>query len=276
MKPASIHEILPMKLSRSLLLFIGLVVSTSSLHAATSLILSNQPGWNGFFVQAEVKAGFRRAGALAGPSISGTNAGSVGIFPDVHAPGDTISVNATATQLPDSGAAKDQAFGKINFTYIVGNATTADSFSFTIDTTTSARTAMMNLGAGAEAVDSFVEIRLLIQCYGPVTGGMLTLPGLPFLTAPSTTSEYMDAQLSGAVSAGMLPGDPAFDLPLELGGLQGIQYNFTYIVSTPFGEDPIITYSMTGGSAFAIVPEPTGIALMAFMATGILLLRRRV
>ncbi len=276
MKPAPIHEISPMKLSRSLLLFIGLVISTANLHAATSLILSNQPGWNGFFIQAEVKAGFRRAGEVAGPSSSVTNAGSAGIYQDVHAPGDTISVNATATRLPTSGDAKDEAFGKINFTYIVGNATTADSFSITLDTRTSARNAMMNLGAGLEAVDSFVEIRLLIQCYGPLTAGMLTLPGLPSLTAPAPTSEYMDAIITGPLAGYMLPGDPSLDLPLDLGPLERMQYNLTYIVSTPYGEDPTITYSLTGGSAFVPVPEPTGSALMAFVATGILLRLRRV
>ena len=96
------------------------------------------------------------------------------------------------------------------------------------------------------------------------------------LTAPAPTSEYMDAIITGPLAGYMLPGDPSLDLPLDLGPLERMQYNLTYIVTTPYGEDPIITYSLTGGSAFATIPEPTGSALMAFMATGILLRRRRV
>ena len=262
-----------MKTCFAAFLFLGLVSSAMPALGASSLILSDQPGWNGFAIQTKVQAGFHRAGDALGPSRASTDVDNDFVNPFSVSPGDFIVSSASVSGVPlDAGAFKDAAEGFVSFQYNVGSSTTLDSFSFFFNTKTSATAAQIDFGGGLENVDAFAQIDITLTIFGPVTGAILTLPSLPSLTASAPTTESMLALVNGPIVGFMLPGDPALDFPVDLTGIQFFEYHFSYTVTTPFGADPITSYNITGGGA-GVVPEP-GVSLLAALS-GLVLLRRR-
>ncbi len=248
--------------------------------SAASLILASEGGWNGFFLQADIRAGYRQAGG--GAEVAKTDSGFLLVAPDIHPAGTTLTMVSSVsglnplsgTKAPDSGSAKDISTGMLNVTFTIGTALTDDSFTFDLTSTTSAETAMVDFGAGLEAADAFFEATIRLQSYSPahIPGAVLKLPDMPALTDPST--ESMIATFSTFVGGSplggyLLPGDPGFVLPIELDGAESLEYLLTYSVVTPFGSDPTFGYSLTGGSA---VPEPS---LLPLLGLALLLHRRR-
>lgn len=274
-----------MKNRRFPLLFASFLAAAGPTHAA-SLILASQGGWNGFAIEADIKAGFRQAGGTPGiaKEVSSGDGGFLLIAPDIHPPGTTLNLTSTTTGssplsssiTPDTGMGKDIASGTLGVTFTIGTATTDDSFSFLIDSTTSAETAMVDFGAGLEPVDSFFEVSLKLSSFAPATipGALIQLPALPTLTAPTPSVESMNSLISsylgGAPVVGFQsPGDPGLSFPLELNGLESFEYELIYSIVTPFGSDPTVSYAIQGGSS---VPEPETLPLAGL---AILILRRR-
>lgn len=85
----------------------------------------------------------------------------------------------------------------------MGSATIPDSFSFNIDSSTSAMNALHNFGAGPVPADAFVELEITLTTAAPITGANLRLTGLPSLSTPNpgeprdTLSLPIDLQSSG-------------------------------------------------------------------------------
>ena len=219
--------------------------------AGSSLVLSDQPGWNGWTVEATVKAGFREhggAGEAATPPVTQhLNVTPFGVAP--HAVF-TLPV-ASALMTPALGEAKDKAEGSLSFTYTVGTSGTQDAFAFVIDSNTSAVNAKHDFGAGLVPADAFFEGELKLRTFAPLTSAAsIRLPDLRPLTSPAT--ETMTAQyhlLPFVLSGFMLPGDAGYTLPLALAPGQSFEYTLNYAVVTPYGEDPHLIYSLNG-SAF--------------------------
>ncbi len=227
--------------------------------AAPSLLLSPQPGWNGWTVEATVKAGFREHGGGAGED-AGTDTKFLSIAPFSVAPGAVLTMPAASvSRLPAEGAAKDKAQGSLGFTYNVGTAATPDAFSFTIDSTTSAMTAKHNFGAGLVPADAFFECELTLRTFAPLAAdSFITIPAMPALISPLT--ETMGATVIAPVAGFRLPGMPAVDYPITLAAGQSFTYTLNYSIVTPYGEDPHITYTLSGGAGgqtpVNVVPNP--------------------
>lgn len=229
--------------------------------AAPSLVLSNQPGWNGWTVETRCRAGFREHGG-AGEAmtpydnqfatvLTGTPAGTVITVPAV-----------SASMLPASGGPKDKAEGSLSFSYTVGTASTDDVFSFIIDSTTSAVDAKKDFGVGPVAADAVFECELKLRTFAPISAGpLIRIPAMPALTSPSTESMFATFNFAPAVLSGFsVPGDPERLLPLTLAPGQWFEYILTYSIVTPYGEDPHISYTLAGGAADRlpanVVPNP--------------------
>lgn len=229
--------------------------------AAPSLVLSEQPAWNGWLAETRCRAGFREHGGAgeimtpystaSGTVLQGTPAGAVVTIPLV-----------SASALPDSGGPKDKAEGSLAFSYTVGTAATDDVYSFTIDSTTSAEDAKKDFGAGPVAADAVFECELKLSTFAPITAGpQIRIPALPALTSPAT--ETMNATFNFApagLSGFSFPGDSGWTLPLTLAPGQSFEYILTYSIVTPYGEDPHISYTISGGAAGRlpanVVPNP--------------------
>ncbi len=197
-------------------LLCALLFLIKSADAAPSLILSDQPGWNGWSVQTRIKAGYREHGGAGEDAITDTQ--NTNISPFAVTAGSVISTPAaSASKLPASGSAKDKAEGSLSFNYIVGGAATTDTFSVNMHATTSAMTSKHNFGGGLVAADAFVEGELVLTTYWPLTGAMLRIPAMPALTAAAPSTESMLALMDGGGAAGyMLPGFAELDYPLTL------------------------------------------------------------
>lgn len=265
------------KIFLGILIFVGIPTGGS----AASLILASQGGWNGFAIEATIRSGFREAG---GPGeVATTDSGFLSVVPDVHPPGTTLTMTSSTSglsqlevnSLPDTGDSKDGAQGALSLGFTIGTATTDDSFFFSLDSTTSAVTAMVDFGSGAVPADAFFEARVRLLTFAPATipGAVLRLPDLPELTSPSTETMLatIDSYLGGSPFAGfMAPGDAGIVLPIELIDFtESLEYDFQYSIVTPHGTDPTIDYSFAGSSA---VPEP-GSGVLALL--GVVLLGRR-
>jgi hypothetical protein len=224
-------------------------------QSGPSLVLSEPPSWNGFSVNATVTAGFREH---SGPGVvSTTDTRALLITSFGRSPGEILAMTPAEAQfLPGTGAAKDRARIKTDFAYHVGSATIPDSFSFNIDSSTSAMNALHNFGAGPVPADAFVEVEIKLTTSAPITGATLRLPGLPSLTAPAPSVESLTATFTGPVDGFSLPGHPAIDYPLTLPsvppatpGRTQFTYTLTYSITTPFGSDPDMSYRIRGGAA---------------------------
>lgn len=234
---------------------------TAQTFGAPSLVISSQPSWNGWFAETRCRAGFRESGGAgeimtpyspaSGAVLQGTPAGTVVAIPVV-----------SASMFPASGGPNDKAEGSLAFSYTVGTAATDDIFEFTIDSTTSAEDAKMDYGAGLVASDAVFECELTLRTFAPISAGpMVRIPALPSLISPAT--ESMNATFNFApagISGYSLPGDPALTLPLTLAPGQSFEYILTYSIVTPYGQDPHISYTITGGAADRlpanVVPNP--------------------
>jgi hypothetical protein len=154
------------------------------------------PGWNGWAVEARCRAGFRQHGG-AGEAMTPYDTRSGTVLQNVVA-GTVATVPTVVTSmLPGSGAAKDKAQGSLAFKYTVGTAASDDTFSFTIDSTTSAVAAKHNFGAGLVPADAVFECELKLRTYAPLAAGpSVRIPMMPTLTSPAT--ETMAATFSFA------------------------------------------------------------------------------
>jgi hypothetical protein len=229
--------------------------------AAPSLVLSEQPAWNGWLVETRCRAGFREHGGpgeamtpystASGTVLQGTPAGTVVTIPLV-----------SASALPDSGVPKDKAQGSLAFSYTVGTAANDDVYSFTIDSTTSAEDAKKNFGAGPVAADAVFECELKLRTFAPIAAGpQVRIPALPALTSPTTETMNATFNFAPAGPSGFsFPGDSGWTLPLTLAPGQSFEYILTYSIVTPYGEDPHISYTISGGAADRlpanVVPNP--------------------
>jgi hypothetical protein len=242
---------------------------------AASLLVSAPPGWNGIFIEMNVRSGFVQAGMPGGLESATTATKFLPLTPYGYSGGEHIIDFATNTASPGAGDPKDKAAGTLTFHYFVGAGGVADQFSFDIDTTTSATTAHVDfgLGGGLEKVDAFVEMDLYLRTFGPLSGAMLTLPGLPTLTGAAPTTESMIVTFFGPPDGFMLPGIAAIDYPLDLSPIGDFEYHLNYKVLTPYGTDPQIIYNITGGGA-ALVPEPGSLLLLAFSSMAFLRRKR--
>lgn len=240
-------------------LLCALLFLIKSADAAPSLILSDQPGWNGWSVQTRIKAGYREHGGAGEDAITDTQ--NTNISPFAVTAGSVISTPAaSASKLPASGSAKDKAEGSLSFNYIVGGAATTDTFSVNMHATTSAMTSKHNFGGGLVAADAFVEGELVLTTYWPLTGAMLRIPAMPALTAAAPSTESMLALMDGGGAAGyMLPGFAELDYPLTLSAPPGstvFTYTLTYSIVTPYGADPVVSYHLNGAASGPALPAP--------------------
>ena len=238
----------------SLLLLIGGMLGAP---AAPSLILTGQPGWNGVIVSSTVKAGYREHGGAG--ERSDTRTASRLITPGSVTPGEAVTLAPTgALLMPDTGAGKDKAQVQTSVSYRVGGASEADSFTFSIAATTSAMNARHSFDGAPVPADAFVECEIVLETFGPLTGALLRLPAIPVLTAAAPSVESLIATAAGPVSGFWLPGDAAVDFPLTLapvGAAGHFRYVVTYSMVTPFGADPVVSYSFRGGAS-TLPPAP--------------------
>jgi hypothetical protein len=229
--------------------------------AAPSLLLSPQPGWNGWAVTATVKSGFREHGGAG--EVASTNTGTLNITPFGISPGMVFTLPAVGvSRLPESGAAKDKAEGAVSFTCRTGAAAETDSFAVEFNATTSAMSAKQRFGGGPPApADAFFECEVVLKTFAPLTGGLLRLPDIPVLTAPAPTTESLLATVFGPTAGFFLPGYAGVDYPLTLtpGGTP-FTYTLTYSIITPYGADPVVRYrngGLAGAAPAAPLPPPT-------------------
>ena len=224
-------------------------------HAAPSLILSDQPGWNGWSVMVNVRAGFREHGGTA--EVAATRSGTLNIAPFGTVPGEVFTLpDVTALRVPGEGASKDKASGAMGFSYKAGSATTDDKFDFTITTTTSAVSAKQSFAGGPLVpADAFVECDLYMRTFAPVSGtASLRIPDLPNLTSPDTEAmlavfSMLPAGTPASYSGFTAPGDPGFTLPMAMAPGASFEYHLHYEIVTPYGEDPETTYTLVGTAA---------------------------
>lgn len=254
-----------MKITRSLLALLPTALITcacfwpASAHAQSSLLLAPASGWNGIFLTSAVEAGFQERGDPS-VKVSMISMNSASVIPGTVGPGSVIMVPPTfASQLPDSGLLKDLSTATLLASFVVGTATTPDTFTFDINTETSAQNAMVDFGGGLKPADAFVNIRFRLSTFAPITnpGAAIRLPDMPMLTEPAseTMQALVDAIIGGTPVSGVLnPGDPGITLPLTLTDLgDRFAYQLDYRIVTPFGSDPQTSYSFTGSTQ---VPEP--------------------
>ncbi len=237
----------------ALLLLVGL----RRADAAPSLLLSNQPGWNGWSVSTTIKAGFREHGGPGERAVTRTAARL--ITAASASPGESFPLTPPgALFTPDSGDPKDKAQAQTSITYLAGGASSADSFSFNIAATTSAVNARHSFGAAPVPADAFVECEIILETFGPLTGASLRLPAIPSLTAAAPSIESLTATASGPVSGFFLPGYAETDFPLTLapsGAAGRFRYVVSYSIVTPFGADPVVSYHFEGAAA-TLPPAP--------------------
>lgn len=246
----------PRRLSCLSLLFL-LGVTCPRAQAAPSLILSEQPGWNGLTISATVKAGYREHGGAG--ERSDTHTATRMITPGSVVAGEVVGLAPVGSLLlPDTGAGKDKAQGQASVSYRVGGASEADSFTFSIAATTSAMNARHSFGGAPVPADAFVECEIVLETFGPLTGATLRLPAIPALTAEAPSVESLVATAAGPVSGFWLPGYAESDFPLTLtptGPSGHFRYVLNYSIVTPFGADPVVSYHFRGG-AFTLPPAP--------------------
>jgi hypothetical protein len=219
------------------------------------------PGWNGWAVEARCRAGCREHGG-AGEAMTPYDTRSGTVLQNLAAGAVVTIPTAAAAMLPASGAAKDKAQGSLAFKYTVGTAASDDTFSFTIDSTTSAVAAKHNFGAGLVPADAVFECELKLRTYAPLAAGpSVRIPMMPTLTSPAT--ETMAATFSfapGGLSGFRVAGDPELTFPLTLATGQWFDYTLTYSIVTPYGTDPHVSYTLLGGAAGQapanLVPNP--------------------
>lgn len=237
-----------------ILLIAGLTAFlTSHALAEPSLILSPQPGWNGWSVETSVRAGFQQHGGVA--EIFTTDSAFTSITPGTASGAEVGPRLVGANHLPDIGAAKDKAEGSIGFTYTVGTAAEQDSFTFTLNSTTSATDAKVDFGAGPVNADAVFEAEIVLRTFAPIAPGVtFKLPDMPALHAPAPSEETMTAVFSGWAGASplsgfILPEDAGFTVPLTMTDPQMFEYKLNYRILTPYGTDPTVTYTFRGGAA---------------------------
>jgi len=268
---------------------IALLACASSGHAA-SLILASEGAWNGFEMRASLRSGFRQAGTAAGvgQEVSVSETGMSYVTPGAHEAGEVVMVTSdssgepllSVSSTPDQGKPKDVAQGSISASFTVGSQSSDDTFSFNIDTLTSAELAQVDFGGGLENADAFFEASITLRTWAPATipGAVIQLPTLPDLINPAPSVENMTAAYSsfvgGApVSQEFVAGDSGELVGLHLSEIhERFEYTITYSIVTPYLTDPITSYSFSGGAA-ATIPEPGTTLLLSSLAAG--LFRRR-
>lgn len=266
----------------------AIVLLAPSSTSAYSLLLNAPGGWNGLAMGGSIVTGFRESG---GPGLLlSTN---FVLFPMINpdGPADVSGFSFTNsggwTNLPTSGLAKDMAGAILDISWTTGTTEpdSFDSFDVRIRATNSAEAAMVDFGAGAVEADGVVRVNFFLQSPGPlfVEGGTadLELPAMQLLTAPAPNIESLTAVATIArygepptTTYTRLPGDDALVIPLELSGSEEFRYELSYELITPYGTDPGVDYSFSGGAA-TTVPEPSTYALLAMSAAGALWLARR-
>lgn len=243
-------------------------------HAATNSLAASSPGgWNGMSVTMQFTAGYRQAGDASGLQEVTVDNSFDGILPGA-AFGSSFSFSTMANHAPHSGALKDVSMGTATMDYQVGTATTADTFDFRVNTTTSAESAMVDFGAGLEPADAFVKVTMSFQSFGPLTGAYLSLPAVPALTDPSSEDVFVSWAMGTTLPpVVMTPGTPSSTVPITLGGVDSFNYSVDYSVVTPFGTDPDLTFRLSGAT---FIPEPSSALLLLIGFFGIGLRRSRV
>lgn len=273
-----------------LLALVSLVAATREAQAA-SIILAPPAGWNGFFVQATIEAGFKENGG-SGSSTTTLTAACLAVD---YAEGSPLSTghefNSTPISLSiapsdlagGSGATKDIASGAMSFTYKLGGtaAGSEDVLSFTFAGRTSAVNAYHDFGSGPVAADAYFKATLTTLCYGPIPasfGATFKMPALPSLTDPTQESILARSFISGETPLPYLlatqsAGDASRSVSITMSDVSSsFTYEMIYEIRTPFGTDPDFTYQFIGGSS--VIPE-CHTPLLACAASGILFLSRR-
>ena len=243
-------------------------------QAAPSLLMSNQPGWNGWSITINVRAGFREHGGAG--EVAHASSGTLNIAPFEVEPGELFTLApVTALRVPGEGAAKDKASGSLGFSYRAGSSTTDDTFDFTITTATSAESAKQSFAGGPLVpADAFVECDLYMRSFAPVSGlANLRIPDLPNLTSPDTEAmlavfEMLPAGAPASYSGFTAPGDAGFTLPMAMAPGASFVYHLHYEIVTPYGEDPEITYTLVGSASDHFVGAVPGGPDFHFEAPG--------
>ena len=258
-------------------------------QGASSLILNND-NWNGIILQTEVRAGFRQAGGVAGVAseVAISDTSRVEITPGFVSAGETLYTTSDSfgtpfidiSSFPDAGRAKDIAQGSLTASFTVGSETANDQFNFDLDTLTSAELAQVDFGSGLENADAFFEATITLSLWAParIPGAMIETPDLPNLINPVPSVETLNASyvnyIDGVFTTNTFgPGDSGEDVEIYLSEFhEKFEYVLTYSIVTPYGTDPITTYSIQGGAA--AIPEPTSL-IFALGSVGLFFRRRR-
>lgn len=217
------------------------------------MILSPTSGWNGWVVEAKVRAGFKEH---SGPGEDITTATTfLPIQPGSTVAGGVLTLPpASVSRTPHSGAAKDKAEGTLAFKWTTGTPGSPDAFEITVNGMTSAVSAMHNFGAGMVPADSVFDCELKLRTFAPVgPGNSIRVPDLPALSDPTT--ETMTAVVDSPLAGFFLPGGPGMNYPIELTAGQHFTYTFTYAISTPHGTDPPFSIRLLGSAGGPVSPN---------------------
>lgn len=273
-------------------LAIGLLPIAFGIHeaGAASIILSPPAGWNGFYIEANIEAGFKQNGGPGSSTATASTARLVVDYADGSAvtPGYEFNSSPIALSIRPSdlaggsGAPKDIASGALIFSYKVGSlaAGSGDTLSFNIAGTTSAMNAYHDFGSGPIPADAYFKATLTVLCFGPIPahfGATLTAPALPSLADPTQESIRAITSIAGETPLPFFitdqgAGDPAVAVPLTMTDVSSnFKYELVYEVRTPFGTDPDFNYQFVGGSS--VIPE-CQTAMLALVAAGTLASRR--
>lgn len=263
----------PRQVPAILLCLLAFAAFVPSRVSAYSILLNAPPGWNGFAFSGSITTGFRETG---GPGLMlSTNEFFTLIYPDgpLSFP-NAMSTNTLAfTNYPTSGLAKDMSGATLDFVWTTGtpDPSSTDKFDVRIQATNSAELAFVDFGSGPVQADAVVRAKFVVESAWPLTtayGPTLELPAMGDLTTVSPNVESMGAVATigpfggpATVTYTRVPGDPAITIPLELAEFDFFRYELNYDLVTPFGTDPGIDYSFSGGAA-TTVPEPSTVALL--------------
>jgi hypothetical protein len=269
---------------------LALIFLTAANASAASIVLAPPPGWNGFFIQAEVQAGFMEhdgAGSLV--SSSSTSCLVVDYAEGSPIPSgyvfssSPIALGFTPSALGGTGASKDIASGAMIFSYEVGSlaAASQDRLSFSFSGTTSAENAYVDFGSGLVAADAYFRASLSVLSFGPIAGeyaatfGLSALPSLFDLTQESISAitSIEGGAVSPVILATQSSGSSGVNVPLDMTEFtEYFKYEMIYSIRTPFGSDPDFTYDFTGTAS--VVPE-LGTTVLCSMGIVAVAVRRR-
>lgn len=253
-------------------LLVGIAFLAPASSQAYSILLNPPDGWNGFYFEGTITAGFREHGGTSDLLTSSSALLLVGPSYETPAPGSVYSNSVSLTNFPGTGLPKDQAGGLLEFSYTVGaaDASASDRFDVRFTATTSASNAFVDFGSGLVEADAYFKVNLRMQSAWPLltdAGATLGLPAMTNPTAPTPNVETLSAIATigpygvPATTYTRLPGDPELVIPVTLGDGEFFEYTLEYSLLTPFGTDPTVSYDFNG-SAATTVPEPSTLALV--------------